>query len=521
MFSNIERINKYLLPLFSFLLIAPIYLYKLGQIPYGIFCDEAKIAYEAYLLIHQNVSDFINPLFYHHFDYVFGTLPIYATVPFIELFGLNDFSTRLASVFFAILSLILIYSILGLLGSRFRLLAVLLFALTPIFFHVSRTNFGHLPSLFFVLLGYYLYLSCKIKKSYMIAVLSGLSFGFAAYGAAGWVVGVLLFLFVIIITELVENRLNWNQYIQVPIVLSIVAIVYIPIVYFTITDPGYTQRLADKNEGNAPFASVEKIQTMIGNYPKYYSYPFLFTTATIDLGEKISRHSIRGNGIFLQVSALFLLLAFIAFLANKGKERIKFLPFILLFLLYPFSDLLTTKNGSPPYSFSIFTTIYFLPFLSAYGLDFLMKVLSRHHVVKNVTLLLIIVLIAIQSGTFLENYSKYPLYSSDYWGWQYGPKEIVQVFLNEKSNYDELYMTKLFNRAGSLLAFYDPSKECQNCFIGGVSNYDPEKNQLFAFRVGQMRSIINENPDLVFRTIHTVFLPNGQAEYYIGYFIRK
>src|SRR3990172_7431047 len=214
MFSNIEKINKYLLPLFSFLLIVPIYLYKLGKIPYGIFCDEAKIAYEAYLLIHQNVSDFINPLFYHHFDYVFGTLPIYATVPFIELFGLNDFSTRLASVVFAISSLILIYSILGLLGSRFRLLAVLLFALTPIFFHVSRTNFGHLPSLFFVLLGYYLYLVCKTRKSYIIAVLSGLSFGLAAYGPAGWVVGVLLFLFVIIISELVEHRLNWKKYIQ-------------------------------------------------------------------------------------------------------------------------------------------------------------------------------------------------------------------------------------------------------------------------------------------------------------------
>jgi hypothetical protein len=142
-------------------------------------------------------------------------------------------------------------------------------------------------------------------------------------------------------------------------------------------------------------------------------------------------------------------------------------------------------------------------------------------VVKNISLLLIVFLIAIQSGTFLENYNKYPLYSSDYWGWQYGPKEIVRFFLNEKNNYDELYMTKLFNRADSLLAFYDPSKECQNCFVGGVSNYDPAKNQLFAFRVGQMKSVLNENPDLFFRAIHTVFLPNGQAEYYIGYFFSK
>lgn len=520
MFSNIEKVKKYL-PLLSFLFIIPIYLYKLGQIPYGVFCDEAKIGYEAYLLIHNNINGLINPLFYQHFDYVFGALPIYSTLPFILLFGLSDFSLRLASVFFAILSLVMIYLILGLLRSRFRLLIVLLFAFTPIFFHISRTNFGHLPSLFFVLLGYYLYLSCKIKRSNRIAALSGLSFGVAAYGAPGWVLGVLLVLFVIAAAELVQNRFKWKKYVQVLIVLIIAAIVYLPIIIYTFTNPGYTQRLADKNTGNAPFASLEKIQTMSRNYPKYYSYDFLFTTATIDSGESISRHSVRGNGIFLQISALFLLLALIAFIFNKDKEKIKFLPFILLFFLYPFSDLLTTKDGSPPYSFSIFTTIYFLPFLCAYGLDFLMKTLSRNNVVKNIALLLIFIIISVQSGIFLKNYNEYPLYSSDYWGWQSGPGEIVQFFINEKNKYDELYMTKIFNQAGSLMEFYDPGRVCQNCFAGGINDYDALKNQLFAFRVAEMSGLIDTNPDLLFKTIHTVFLPNGQAEYYIGYFISK
>src|SRR3989304_1644648 len=109
MFSNIERINKYLLPLFSFLLIVPIYLYKLGQIPYGIFCDEAKIAYEAYLLIHQNVSDLINPFFYHHFNYVFGTLPISTSDTLIDPSGGKVLASSFASIFLDSLSLILIY----------------------------------------------------------------------------------------------------------------------------------------------------------------------------------------------------------------------------------------------------------------------------------------------------------------------------------------------------------------------------------------------------------------------------
>ncbi len=77
-----------------------LYFYKLGNIPSGLFCDEAVIGYRAYEIINNDTSGFINPFFYKHFHYVLGALPVYGTVFFVKLFGLNDHSVRLSSVFF-------------------------------------------------------------------------------------------------------------------------------------------------------------------------------------------------------------------------------------------------------------------------------------------------------------------------------------------------------------------------------------------------------------------------------------
>ncbi|MFS8158650.1 MAG: ArnT family glycosyltransferase [Candidatus Roizmanbacteria bacterium] len=509
--------KKKFLPILSILGVGLIMAYKLGKIPYGIFCDEAKIGLVASEVIRNNFNNFVNPLFYHHFDYLLGALPVYATLPFIKLFGLSEFSVRLPSLIFSILSLVLIYFILEKLKSSYSLIIVLFFSVTPIFFHISRINFGHLPSYFFLLLGYYLYLCGKETRSIIQVILAGVMFGIAAYGYSGFVISVPLIVFGILVGELFKNKLMIGKYKYVALLIFILSIMYIPLIVFISSNHDYTKRLRDKNTGSAKLISIEKIQIMMRNYPKYYSPDFLFKTATIDSGEFISRHSVRGNGIFLPISAVLLLFAGIAFIIDADKQRVKYLPFLILFLLYPLPDLLTTKDGMPPYSFSIFTTIYFLPFLCAYGLQFLLKSVSKNVVTKAIILSILIIFATTQSAELLRNYNEYSLYSSDYWGWQSGPKEIVPLFIKESKNYDKLYMTGYFNQPDSLLSFYDPDHLCKNCFVGGISNYNPKEKQLFAFRVIEMSDVIKTHPELIFRKVHEINLPNGQAEYYIGY----
>jgi hypothetical protein len=111
-------------------------------------------------------------------------------------------------------------------------------------------------------------------------------------------------------------------------------------------------------------------------------------------------------------------------------------------------------------------------------------------------------------------YKKYPLYSSDFWGWQYGPKEIINYFITQSRNYDELYMTGYFNAPEIFLKFYDPKRECFNCFIGGRDKFNPKKRQLFALRVEEVEQHKKEIKN--FRIKKIIYYPNGSKAFYIG-----
>jgi len=68
------------------------------------------------------------------------------------------------------------------------------------------------------------------------------------------------------------------------------------------------------------------------------------------------------------------------------------------------------------------------------------------------------------------------------------------------------------------LKFYDPHNSCDNCFIGGITNLNPGKKQLFAFR--QIEQVNWDNQlRQSFAPVKYIFLPNGSPEYVIGQFL--
>ena len=68
--------------------------YKLGDLPSGLFCDEAANGYDAYSILKTGKSlyGYDMPLFllHHGFDYV-ESLYTYLSVPFVSFFGLTIF----------------------------------------------------------------------------------------------------------------------------------------------------------------------------------------------------------------------------------------------------------------------------------------------------------------------------------------------------------------------------------------------------------------------------------------------
>ena len=74
--------------------------YGLGDLPDGLYCDEAANGYDAYSILKTGKSIYGHdmPLFllHHGVDYI-ESLYTYLSVPLVSLFGLTVFSTRLVA----------------------------------------------------------------------------------------------------------------------------------------------------------------------------------------------------------------------------------------------------------------------------------------------------------------------------------------------------------------------------------------------------------------------------------------
>lgn len=505
-----NKILKKIIFLMVFLIIIFFLFFKLGIIPNGLFCDEAEIGNISFKLIKNGeISYFINPFFYNHFNYILPSLPIITTAPFVY-FGLDDLTVRLPSVFYSLLSIFFIFLTLKYLlkSNKLEILFTLfLLVFTPLFFHISRINFGHAPSFLFISISIFLFFKYKKTKKFFYLITSGISLGISSYGYPGYMIGSLVIFLSLFLNEIIQNKFRFYKYKEIIILFFVFFIFYLPILYQLKFNPLFLKRLEDKNNGKINIK--KKVKIFIKNYPKYFSYDYLFSKGEIDLpGDFITRHSIRGNGIYLKIYLFFLILGFFQIFFIKDNKKEFFRPFFILFLLSPIPDLITTKDNLPPYSFSIFYSLINVPYITVYSIKIFRHI--KQKLLKKTLYFFLFIVLFFQIYQFINNYYRYPMYSSDYWGWQYGPREIIKYFVNQKNNYDEFYMTGYFNEPFALLSFYNFDNKCLNCFVGGIDKLDYRKKQLFALRKEEMADL-----KINYLIKKVIYLPNKDVAFYI------
>lgn len=116
---------------------------SLDATPNGMTWDEAAIGYNAYSLIktaHDEHGAFMPLIFKSFGDYKPGFY-IYITVPFVALFGLNEYAVRLPNALFGTLLIYVVYLLTKRLSKGNQLLSVLsafVIALSPWAVHFSR-----------------------------------------------------------------------------------------------------------------------------------------------------------------------------------------------------------------------------------------------------------------------------------------------------------------------------------------------------------------------------------------------
>jgi len=181
------------------------------------------------------------------------------------------------------------------------------------------------------------------------------------------------------------------------------------------------------------------------------------------------------------------------------------------FLIYPLGTVFTNAPG-PQATRSIIGVIPF-QILSGVGVYYLLeiskKLFKKFHIFF-VTMVFLIIFLSFLK--FWKLFTQYPLYSSDFWGWQYGPKEIISYFKKVDKYYDELIMSSMFNMPEIFFKFYNP-EGCQKCKIGNLNSFHPEKKQLFALSLQEWEN------SFIFGKIIThriIFYPDGKVAFLIG-----
>jgi 4-amino-4-deoxy-L-arabinose transferase-like glycosyltransferase len=160
----------------------------LGSLPEGINNDEALTGYEAYSLLKTGKDHRGNawPLYFEGFsDRVDNrfSMYIYADIPAVALFGLNEFSTRLPAAIFGVLTVLITYFLSKEIfnNKNVGLFSALLLAVSP--WHVMMSRAGHEATMvpFLLSLGLFLFVAGLGRRPGYL-VLSAIPLGLSLYG---------------------------------------------------------------------------------------------------------------------------------------------------------------------------------------------------------------------------------------------------------------------------------------------------------------------------------------------------
>ncbi|OGG10049.1 hypothetical protein A2154_04450 [Candidatus Gottesmanbacteria bacterium RBG_16_43_7] len=485
-------------------------IYKISANPAGLFADEAAIAYNAYTLVTRGTDEFGTswPFFFRSFGDFRNPVPIYINIPSVLLFGLSEFAVRLTAVLCGSLTIL----ILALVAwqsevfskkspSVYALITAVTVALLPWHIHFSRFGSEYIYFPFFLALGWWLFL--KGVKKPVFLLLSSLAFGVCIYTYyPTWIVTPLFILILCLIYRRILVRLP-----KFAIVAGMIFIIsLVPLATGLKNGIALTRWQNVTITKNTRAGLTGKFLT---NYLAHFSPRFLFTKGDIDYpGHFIRRFGSRGAGELYVWMLPFFIIGIIYAVISKTPFGLTLLG---LLILYPLGSSLADSDGGAPLAFRSVIGIIPSSLLTALGLAAVTGWL-RKQLYKLLYFAIIAALFTISSISYLYEYHAiYPLYASDFWGWQFGPRDIMTYFLSHKSVYDDLYLTPQFNAPQIFLDFYDPRHSCAGvCKVGELDRYDPSRRQLFAVP-SHLLSEISHSYEYQLR--QQIFYPDGSGAF--------
>lgn len=493
--------------------------YRLKDLPPGLFADEAVNGVEAYSILTKGTDTYGNsfPLFFRALGEYKSSVGIYTAIPFVAVFGLNEFAVRLTSVAFGLANIILIYFLVSELlrnhpnNTIIALTSSLFLAISPWHIHMSRIGWdAYTQLLFFAMLGTYLFL--RAQKNPKLLKVSICAFALATYCYYPARIFVPLFglgLLIIYFKFFLEHKK------ETLISFIILIILLTPLTYHLLSPEG-SARMKQVSIFSHPPSDKTITDHVIDSYLGHFSFTFLFRKGDIDTHPQfVKRHSVRGMG---ELYLFQLPLVFIGAFALWNNKYRKVLWIIALWLLlFPLGTVFTEAQS--PQATRSFVGVIPFQILSAVGLWAFLNFVSQKNKIALLISVIIVSLIIIASFVNYLNlyFVKYETYSADaMYGWPYGIRDIINHFMKVENDYDEMYMSPDFNGPEIFIPFYSQNfeKGCKKCKIGSLNDkYDPKKKQLFSVTPEYLSK---SKYNATFEIKENVHYPNGRIAFVIG-----
>lgn len=465
--------KKYYILFFILLIGIVLRFYNLGVVPDGFHRDEAYLGYNAYSILNtgrEMTGDFL-PI--HLSSFLFSPAGYsYFSIPFISMFGLNEFSVRFASAFFGSLTIIATFFLVLLIfekNSFKRQLALatsFFIAISPWHINLSRTATDNVIVVFFTTVGVILYF-LWFKKNYLpYGILGFFSFFLTLfiYQASRSFIPLLLpFLFLFSFLNFKDNKkfiisgILYSLLIVVPIFL----VVSSPTLSYrlktlSITDhPESRLKLEEqlREDGVNNLSSVHArffhnklfsySSTFTENYFQHFSYNFLFTDKGLP-----DRYRVPYSGL-LYLFELPLLFLGAWFLIRKSKKQAFFI--IGWVLIAPVGSALTFDDIP-----NLQRTLIIFPALSiilAYGvLSIINEVkLKKYFPIAPV---IVVVLISFSVSSYLHSYYIH-IPSHRPWYRQEGYRQLTKEINKLDTNYEKVIISTSFSDPSIFFLFYN------------------------------------------------------------------
>ncbi len=462
------KINKLLLLILAIAI--ALRLWNLNNIPPHLTPDEASLGYNAYSILKTGRDEYgkLLPIIFKSFgDYKPG-LYIYATVPFVAIFGLNEWAVRLPSAVAGVASVFLVYLIVKRLFPDYKKLAVLavgIAAVNPWLIYFSRGAWEVNLSLTLTLAGIYFFL--KAMGSGRWLAVSSLSFALTlvAYQGAklstGIVVLVLLALYGRQVWEFKKKHLVGALAVGIVVALPIVLSFFrgqtgrlnVFSVFSYPRPKEYLQVFLDQggeSVGDLPYylfhsETLNFTRGVLGRYFNHFSDRFLFFQG--DWGNP--RHSAPNHGMLLLADIILLVLGFVA-LVRYGAKREAW--FVWLWLLL--SPLPAALSRDQVHAVRALNEAVPLIILLSFGLWYLLERKST---------LLKFGFTGIYLLSFLYFLDSYFIHLSvhDSKLWEYGYKQIVETVTPIGGNYKKVRVQQSFAQPYIYFLFFqkhDPAR---------------------------------------------------------------